>query len=101
VKIYTGKNRVNGSSYPQFTLVHYLGSPRVKRKFADLKEAQREAELVAAKLASGENEVRRLTSADRVIHLQAREDLRPLNRPLNIPVSEYVNAVKRLPQGAN
>jgi len=101
VKIYTVKNRVNGASYPQFTLVHYLGSQRIKRKFADLKEATREAELVAAKLASGENDVLRLTSIDRVIYLQACEDLRPLNRPLNIAVSEYVNAVKRLPQGAS
>jgi len=24
-KIYTVKNRVNGATYPQFTLVHYLG----------------------------------------------------------------------------
>ena len=36
VKIYAGKNRVNGSSYPQFTLVHYFGNQRVKRRFADL-----------------------------------------------------------------
>ena len=78
VKIYTVKNRVNGASYPQFTLVHYLGSQRIKRKFADLKEARREAELVAAKLASGENEVLRLTSTDRVVYLQARAELRPL-----------------------
>jgi hypothetical protein len=40
VKIYAGKNRVNGASYPQFTPVHYLGSQRIKRKFADLKEAK-------------------------------------------------------------
>jgi integrase len=99
VKIYVGKNRVNGSSYPQFTLVHYLGTQRVKRRFADLKEARREAELVAAKLASGENEVLRLTSTDRVVYLQARDELHPLNLPLNVAVSEYVNTVKRLPQG--
>jgi len=99
VKIYTVKNRVNGASYPQFTLVHYLGSQRIKRKFADLKEARREAELVAAKLASGENEVLRLTSTDRVVYLQARAELHSLNLPLNVAVSEYVNAVKRLPQG--
>jgi integrase len=99
VKIYAVKNRVNGASYPQFTLVHYLGNQRIKRKFADLKEARREAELVAAKLASGENEVLRLTSTDRVVYLQARAELHPLNLPLNVAVSEYVNTVKRLPQG--
>jgi hypothetical protein len=64
-----------------------------------LKEARREAELVAAKLASGENEVLRLTSTDRVGYLQARAELLPLNLPLNVAVSEYVNTVKRLPQG--
>jgi integrase len=101
VKIYAGKNRVQGGSYTQYTLVHYLGGKRVKRKFADLKEARREAELVAAKLAKGENDVLRLTAADRLIYVHAQEDLRPLNRPLNVAVSEYVNAVKRLPQGVN
>jgi integrase len=101
VKIYEGINRVQGSSYTQYTLAYYLGNQRVKRKFADLKEARREAELVAAKLASGENEVLRLTAADRLVYLQAQEDLRPLNRPLNIAISEYVSAAKRLPQGVN
>jgi integrase len=101
VKIYEGTNQVQGSSYTQYTLAYYLGNRRVKRKFADLKEARREAELVAAKLAHGENEVLRLTTADRLVYIQAQEDLRPLNRPLNVAVSEYVNAVKRLPPGVN
>jgi integrase len=101
VKIYTVKNRVNGASYSQFTLVYYSGDQRIKRKFADLKEARREAEVVAAKLASGENEVLRLTSTDRLVYLQALADLRSLNRPLNLAVSEYAHAVNRLPQGVN
>ena len=101
VKVYKGTNRVDGSSYAQYTVVHYLGGKRVKRKFADLKAARREAELVAAKLAHGENEVLRLMTADRLVYIQAQEDLRPLNRPLNVAVSEYANAVKRLPQGVN
>jgi integrase len=101
VKIYEGTNRVQGSSYTQYTLAYYLGTKRVKRKFADLKEARREAELVAAKLAGGENDVLRLTANDRLIYLQAQDDLRPLNRPLNVAISEYANAVKRLPQGVN
>jgi integrase len=101
VKIYAGKNRVNGASYSQFTLVYYSGDQRIKRKFADLKEARREAEIVAAKLASGENEVLRLTSTDRLVYLQALTDLRPLNRPLNVAVGEYVHALNRLPQGVN
>ena len=101
VKIYAGTNQVQGSPYTQYTLAYYLGSKRVKRKFADLKAARREAELVAAKLAGGENDVLRLTATDRLVYLQAQDDLRPLNRPLNVAVSEYANAVKRLPQGVN
>ncbi len=40
------------------------------------------------------------TSVDRTIYIQALENLRPLNVPLNIAVLEYVSAVKQLPQGA-
>ena len=43
----------------------------------------------------------RLTATDRLVYLQAQDDLRSLNRPLNVAVSEYANAVIRLPQGVN
>ena len=100
VKVYAGKNRVNGTTYPQFTLTYYDGAQRKKKRFADLAEAKREAEFTATKLASGENEVLRLTSADRAIYLQSLGQLRPLNVPLNLAVLEYVSAVKHLPEGA-
>jgi integrase len=100
VKIYTGKNRVNGTAYPQFTLTYYDGAQRKKKRFADLAEARREAEFTAAKLASGENEVLRLTSTDRAIYMQALGQLRPLNVPLNLAVLEYVSSVKHLPEGS-
>jgi integrase len=100
VKIYAGKNRANGTVYPQFTLTYYDGAKRVKKRFADLTEAKREAEFTATKLASGENEALRLTSADRAIYMQAIGQLRPLNVPLNLAVLEYVSAVKHLPDGA-
>ena len=100
VKIYTGKNRVNGTVYPQFTLTYYDGAKRIKKRFADLAEAKREAEFTATKLASGDNEVLRLTSTDRAIYLQAIGQLRPLNVPLNLAVLEYASAVKNLPDGA-
>ena len=100
VKIYTGKNRVNGTVYPQFTLTYYDGAKRVKKRFADLTEAKREADFTATKLASGENEALRLTSTDRAIYMQAIGQLRPLNVPLNLAVLEYVSAVKHLPDGA-
>ncbi|HUD48277.1 MAG TPA: site-specific integrase [Candidatus Baltobacteraceae bacterium] len=99
VKIYTGKNRVAGKVYPQFTLVYYDGSQRKKVRFAELAAAKREAELVAVKLASGEHEVLRLTSADRALYMQAVAHLGPLGTPLNVAVLEYVSAVKCLPEG--
>ena len=100
VKIYAGKNRVNGTVYPLFTLTYYDGAQRKKKRFADLAEAKREAEFTATKLASGESEVLRLTSADRAIYMQAIGQLRPLNVPLNLAVLEYVSAVKHLPEGS-
>src|SRR5713101_3989457 len=100
VKIYAGKNRVNGTVYPQFTLTYYDGAQRKKKRFADLGEAKREAEFTATKLANGDNEVLRLTSADRTNYMQAIGQLRPLNVPLNLAVLEYVSAVKHLPDGS-
>jgi integrase len=100
VKIYTGTNRVDHKAYPQFTLVYYDGSQRKKVRFADLGEAKREGELVATKLANGENDVLRLTSTDRAIYVQAVAQLRPLDVPLNVAVLEYVSAVRSLPEGA-
>ena len=70
VKIYTGKNRVNGTSYQQFTLAYYDGAKRMKKRFSDLEEAKQEAELAATKLANGEGQVLRLTSLDRANYLK-------------------------------
>jgi hypothetical protein len=100
VKIYTGTNRVADKVYPQFTLVYYHGDQRKKLRFADMRKAKREAELVATKLANGENEVLRLSSVDRSVYVQALEHLRPLGAPLNLAVLEYVSAVKSLPEGS-
>lgn len=100
VKIYRGKNRVNGTSYDQYTLVYYDGAQRKKKRFADLEEARREAEFSANKLANGENEVLRLTPSDRAIYVQSVEALRPFGVPLNVAVLEYVSAIKGLPEGA-
>lgn len=99
LKIYRGTNRVGSREYPQFTLTYYSGSERVKRRFADLADAKREAELAAAKLASGESEVLKLNSLDRAVYLDAQETLRPLDVPLNVAVNEYAAAVRRLPPG--
>ncbi|MBM3841533.1 MAG: hypothetical protein FJ398_27040 [Verrucomicrobia bacterium] len=100
VKIYPTLNRVRGVDYEQPTLVYYQGATRIRRRFSDWEEARREAELVATKLANGENEVLRLTPADRAIYVQALDLLRPFNRPLNLAVAEYVEALGLIPTGA-
>jgi integrase len=100
VKIYQGVNRVNGHAYPQFTLTYYEGAERRKKRFADLAEALREAEFTAERLSRGEGQVLNLTSVDRQIYVQALDNLRPLNVPLNIAVLEYVSAAKQLPPGS-
>jgi integrase len=41
-----------------------------------------------------------LTSVDRTVYVQALDNLRPLNVPLNIAVLEYVSAIKQLPTGS-
>ena len=101
VKIYAGKNRVNGTTYHQFTLAYYDGAKRVKKRFSDLEEAKQEAELAATKLANGEGQVLRLTSLDRANYLQALDTLRPLGRQLNLAVAEYAEVMKLLPPGVS
>lgn len=101
VKIYTGKHRVNGRSYQQFTLAYYDGAKRCRKRFSSLDEAKQEADLAVSKLVTGEGQVLRLTSVDRANYIQAMDSLRPLGRHLNIAVAEYVDAVKLLPQGAS
>ena len=101
VKIYADVNRVNGTVYQQFTLAYYDGAKRIKKRFADLAEAKREADLAVAKLANGEGQVLRLTSTDRAHYIQALDTLRPTGRQLNIAVAEYVDAISTLPPGVS
>jgi integrase len=101
VKVYVGENRVNGADYKQFTLAYYDGAKRVRKRFSDLEEARREAELAADKLSNGEGQVLRLTSLDRANYLQALDTLRPLGRPLNLAVAEYADVMGLLPAGTS
>jgi hypothetical protein len=52
LKICAGKNRVYGTTYPQYTLTFYDGAQRKKMRFADLAKVRHEAEFTADKLAS-------------------------------------------------
>lgn len=56
--------------------------------------------MAGGELASGAGQVLSLTSADRAVYIQALELLRPVNLPLNVAVSEYLSAIKGLPEGA-
>jgi len=91
------------SEHPQFTVIYYEGSRRVKRKFADLVKARREADLAAIKLANGEAEVLKLTGTDRADYVHAMRHLRGWNQSahLTLAVTDYVAAMKRLPESTS
>src|SRR4051812_37425175 len=87
IPIYATTNRIyrinpaNGSrelksEHAQFTVIYYEGSRRVKRKFADIGKARREAELAAIKISNGEAEVLKLTGMDRADYVHAMTHLR-------------------------
>jgi integrase len=114
VPIYATTNRIyrinpgNGarelkSEHPQFTVIYYEGTRRVKRKFADIEKARREADLAAIKLANGEAEILKLTGIERADYVHAMRQLRTWNESahLNPAVTDYVAAVKRLPENTS
>lgn len=96
-------HKVLKSEHPQFTVIYYEGSRRVKRKFADLGSARREAELAATKLANGEVEVLRLKGTDREDYVHAVAALREWNPSAHLStiVTDYVASMKRLPENTN
>jgi hypothetical protein len=91
--------REHKSEQPQFTVICYKGFRRVKRKFADLANAKREADLAAIKLANGELEALKLKGTDRADYVHAMRHLREWNpnTHLNLAVTDYVAAMSRLP----
>jgi len=100
VKVYRGSRLVQGTEYPLFTVSYYnTDGKRIRKTFADAREAKEEAELTAAKLSRGQSEVLTLTGADRGQYLQALESLKPLNLPLTVAVDEFAAAKHRLPLG--
>jgi len=86
-----------------YTLAYYDGSKRVRQKFADLAEAKREAELAAIKIGNGEVEALRLKGHDRTDYVRSMQKLREWkpDADLNLVVSDYVTAVKRLPENTS
>lgn len=83
-----------------YTVAYYAGTKRVRRKFSDPAKARREAEMVAMKLANGEAEALKLTGGDRADYVRAMQKLRAWKPgvDLNLAVTDYVAAVRRLPE---
>jgi integrase len=107
IPIYKGhtrvKRQVNGesveSTYDVFTIAYYEGGQRRRVNVSDSEKAEAKAEEIANALARGEADALKFTSHERAMLVQSQEMLRPLGKAVNIAVSEYVDAVTRLPQG--
>ena len=86
-----------------YTVAYYHGTKRVRRKFSDLAKAKREAELIAVKLANGETEALKLTGGDRADYIRAMQKLREWkpDADLNLAVTDYVAAIRRLPENVS
>ena len=96
----TGKKLVL-SEHPQFELVYWSGSRRIKQKFTELPAAMRAAERAAIKLANGESDALKLSSTECSDYVRAINRLKEINpKPdLNLAVADYVSAVRQLPTG--
>ncbi|HEU5125105.1 MAG TPA: tyrosine-type recombinase/integrase [Verrucomicrobiae bacterium] len=83
-----------------YTVAYYQGTKRVRQKFSDLTKARREADLIAIKLANGESEALKLTGGDRADYVRAMQKLREWKPgiDLNLAVTDYVAAMRRLPE---
>jgi len=92
VKIYHTPSR----GCDAYTVVHYLGTKRQRKTFADLGLATTEAEIVATKLSTGEINVLTLTSDDRLAYVRAIEALKPTGVLLEMAAMQFAEAHKKL-----
>jgi hypothetical protein len=75
-----------------YVVSYYVEGRRKQVRRASLAEAKREAGFILTKIAQGEPDVLALTSTDRLIYLRACETLSKTNVPLDVAVSQYVDA---------
>ncbi|MBI3414628.1 MAG: hypothetical protein HY043_04790 [Verrucomicrobia bacterium] len=85
----TGQRQLK-REHPQFTLVYWHSSKRVRKKFTALEEARAEANLAVVKLANGESEILKLTG------LTALITSKPTNG-IPRPTSTSVSRITSLP----
>ncbi len=86
-----------------YVVAYYDGAKRVRQKFSDLAKAKQEAELAAIKIANGELEALRLKGHDRTDYVRAMDRLREWkpDADLHLSISDYVAAVRRLPENSS
>lgn len=93
VKIYQSETR----GRPLFTLAYRdTNNARVKKSFADLKEAKAEAYAAAAKIQNGQIDVLELSSRDRIAYQHAIAVLKPTGQSVDSVADQYAEAAKLL-----
>jgi integrase len=89
VKIYEVKNR-DRKNYTVSYLTAVNG--RVRRTFAELNTAKREAETIALNLAHGDLEALKLSGSDKQIYVEAKQAIAPTGMPLHVAAHDYARA---------
>ena len=92
VKIYRTPTR----GFDSYTVAYYQGDKRIRKTFADLGLASTEAETVANKMSTGELNVLKLTSDDRLAYVRAMEVLKPIGVSLEMAVIQFAEAHRLL-----
>lgn len=88
VKIYRTENRGKA----MFTLAYRSPAGRQRRMFADLENARREANTVAANLAGGDLEALKLTGRERQLYVAASEAIAHTGITLDVVAREFAAA---------
>ncbi len=79
--------------YTAYVIEYTLLGKRVREWRAGLDEAKEVAREACRKIANGEHCALELKNHDRLIYLRAMESLKPVQVPLDVAVSEFVNAL--------
>lgn len=79
-----------------FMVVHYECGSRVRRGFADMREAVDAAEKIAARIARGDREALKVSDNDWRLYSMAGEALRPTATEIDVACREYAEARKIL-----
>jgi integrase len=84
----------NGATY--FNVADYSSGKRVFLGFPDLQKAKCEAELIAARMSTGDKDVLQLRSSDRAAYMRAVQLLASTGVPLESAVAQFAEATSIL-----